>query len=174
MKKLILFCFSMLFIVNGFSQEINDITKVSPISKGKIILTDGTALNFTQFQVVNDTVMFINSQSIVCKYQSGEVYKISKTGNFAAEGAISSGLGGLLGAILGTSDWNKYEALRDKKTPFIIGATLVCAAVGGITGALIKKDKIIYKNQTAFSFGMDYNTTIEKKPTVMLTCKINF
>ena len=174
MKKIILICFSVLFTILGFSQEINDIKEVPPVSKGKIILTDGTAFNFTQLKVLNDTVIFTNSQSNVCKYQSGEVYKISKTGNFAVVGAITSGLGGLLGGISGTSDWDNYEELRDKKTSFIVGATLVCAAIGGITGALIKKDKTIYKNQAAFSFGMDYNSIIENKPTLMLTCKINF
>jgi hypothetical protein len=164
----------MSFTSLTFSQEITDISKVPPLSKGKIILTDGTTFNFTQLKVLNDTVIFTNSQSSVCKYQSGEVFKILKTGNFAAVGAITSGLGGLLGGISGTSDWDNYEELRDKKTSFIVGATLVCAAIGGITGALIKKDKTIYKNQTAFGFNMGYNSIIENRPVVMLSCKINF
>jgi len=167
-------CVFMSFMSIAFSQEINDISKVPSVTKGKVILTDGTAINFTQLKVLNDSVIFTNSQSSVCKYPNGEVYKISKTSNFAAVGVITCGLGGLLGGISGTSDWDNYEELRDKKTSFIVGATLVCAAIGGITGAFIKKDKIIYKNQTAFSFNMSYNSIVENRPAVLLSCKIKF
>jgi len=161
------------FVLMGYSQETSDISKVPPIKKGEIILEDGTAINFQQLSVQNDTVVFSNSQMEVCKYASNDIYKISKTGNYAASGALWSGLGGLLGGISGTSGWDEYDELRDKKGAFIVGATLVCAAIGGITGAMIKKEKVVYKNSTSFSFqpglGLDYH---RDQMNLMLTCRI--
>ena len=174
MKKSILICLYMTFVFLAFSQETNDITKVHRLTKGKLVLIDGTAINFKQLMVLNDSVILINLNSITSKYSSEEVYKISRIGNHAAVGAITSGLGAILGGVAVTYNWNMNSEHRNKKIPVIVGATIVGAAIGGIVGAFMEKNKLIYKNQKAFSFGMDYNMTIEDKPNVLLTCKINF
>jgi len=174
MKNLILLLgLIMVFLINAYSQETSELSKVPPIKKGEIILQDGTKINFQQLSVVNDTVVFRNAQMESIKYASNDIYKISKTGNYAASGALYSGLGGLLGAVLGTQGWDEVEELKDKKGSFIVGATLVCAAIGGITGAMIKKEIVVYKNSTSFSFqpglGLDYH---HDQMNLMLTCRI--
>ncbi|MEX2591740.1 MAG: hypothetical protein WD426_03125 [Anditalea sp.] len=158
MKRNLLLCMILWHFSYGvFSQETNDISKLPPIKKGEIMLTDGTSIEFSQLTVLNDTVVISNSQSRQSKYAANGIYKISKTGNYAVLGAITGGLGGLSGGITGTQNWNTHEDLKEKKTSFIVGATLVGAALGGITGALIKREKIVYKNSTYFSLkpGMD-------------------
>lgn len=162
------------FIFNMFSQEIKEISKVPAIRKGEIILNDGTSINFKQLNVLNDTVVFFNSQSIICKYTANDIYKITKTGgNFAVSGAIYSGLGGLLGAISGTRNWNYNEELKDKKSSFIIGATLLSAAIGGIIGTFIKREKTIYKNTSSFSFNPVLSNYQDKNIRLMFICSIN-
>jgi len=167
--SIVLFAFSSI----AFSQETNEISKIPQIRKGEIILTDGTSIKFRQLNVSNDTVVFSNFQEKICKYPANAVYKISRTGNFAAIGAITTGLGGLLGGIAGTIDWDNYDVLKGQKTSFIVGATLIGAFVGGITGALIKKEKTVYKNSTAFSFQPGLNIDQERNMVLMLLCRIN-
>jgi hypothetical protein len=169
----LLFGLMIAILMNAYSQETNELSKVLPIKKGEIILQDGTKINFQQLSVVNDTVVFRNAQMESFKYVSNDIYKISKTGNYAVEGAVYSGVGGLLGAVLGTQGWDEVEELKDKKGSFIVGATLVCTAIGGITGAMIKREKVIFKNTTTFSFqpglGLDYH---HDRMNLMLTCRI--
>jgi len=172
MKNLIfLFGLIMVLWLNAFSQVTNEISNVPPLRKGEIILTDGTSISFRQLSVINDTVVFSNSKMGIQKYSATGIYKISKTGNYAASGALLSGLGGLLGGVLGTQGWDEIEELKDQKTSFIVGATVVCAVIGGITGALIKREKVVYKNSTSFSFHPGLGL-YQDKVNLMLTCRI--
>ena len=173
MKQIFLICFSLTLTLQCFSQEVNDIKKVPPISKGKIMLIDGTTFQFSKLEVKNDTVICTDPQLNIYRYPGAEVHKISKNGSYAGAGAIAGGFAGLFGSLIVTYNWSKDGVHSGTKTPFIAGATLFCAAIGGWTGALIKKDKTIYKNYTAFSFGLDYDSFIVSEPAVMLTLKIN-
>lgn len=172
MKRLILLFF-FLTTLSVFAQELDNISKVPPIKKGKIILTDGTAINFKQLSVSNDSVLFTNSQSVICKYYRNDIYKISKTGNYIAVSAVTGGLVGLLGAALGTSDWDNDPNLKGTKSSYIVGATIVSTALGGIIGAFIKKDNIIYKSSKPLSFNTRFDFFDKNKPAFLLTCKIN-
>ncbi len=174
MKKIILFSNLLLIFASiGLCQETDIISKVPPLKKGKIILTDGTAFDFKQLSVINDTVVFTNTQAMLVKYPANDIYKISKTGNWAALSAASAGLGWMLGAFSGTSDWDNYQNLKDKKNSFIYGGAIVSAAIGGAIGALIKKDKTIYKNKNAFSVSPIGYISLDNKVSFMLTCRIN-
>ena len=172
MKQIFLICLSIAFAGLGFSQEVNDIKKVPHLHKGKIMLINGTTFHFTNLEVRNDTVICTDPQLNVHKHAGADVYKISKPGTYAGVGAITGGFGGLFGALIGTSNWNKYPGLSAKRGSFIVGTTLFCTALGGFAGALINREKTIYKNYTAFSFGLDYDSFIVNEPVVMLTFKI--
>jgi hypothetical protein len=151
----------------------NILSLVSPAKKGEILLADGTKIKFRELMVSNDSIAFINAQGVSCKYGSHDIYKITKTSTWAAHGAIISGVGGFLGSILGTLDWNYYPELRDIKVPYIIGCTIGSTVVGAITGALIKREAIIYKNSTSLSFmpSLDYSND---RTNLLLSCRINF
>jgi len=180
MKRALLFCILMSYVFVGFCQGTDDITKVLPIKKGMITLTNRTTFSYRNLTVVNDTVILTNSQSKVCKYYSGDISKISKTRNSAAIYAISGGVGACIGGILGTGDWGNYEELKDLRGTYIICATLSGAAIGALVGSFIKYSKPVYtkkagiKKPLAYRFGMGYNNIAENKPVMMLTCKITF
>ena len=172
-KKILLFlCFVLTSCSVSWSQVTNDISKVPSVSRGQIILTDGTSMSFKQLSVRNDSVIFTDSKSQIAKYPASGVYKISKTGNYAGLGALSCGLGGLLGSIVGTQNWKNNETLKGKEGSYITTATIVCTLIGGITGAMIKRDNILYKNSSAISFIPQIGTFRNNKPFVSLTIKI--
>jgi len=176
MKKIISLSFVLVtFTLIAFSQVTNEISKVPPIKKGEIVLTDGTTINFQQLSVLNDTVVFSNAQTLICKYAAKEIYKISIIGNKAAQGAITFGLIGLAGSYLisRSQDWYDDGSLKKKKTAFIGGATIACAALGGIIGALVEKRIIVYKNSNIFSFQPGVGTYYDNKTYLMLTCRIS-
>ena len=171
-KTLLITVFTLSVYVVSFSQGTNDISKVPPVSKGKIILNDGLSMNFKQLSVLKDTVVFTNSQSQIIKYPAKDVYKITKTGNNAAMGAVTCGLGGLLGGVLGTSNWKTVESLKGKEGSFIIGATIVCTLIGGITGALIKRDKTIYKSSSPLTILPGVGLYPDRSMGFFVTCRI--
>jgi hypothetical protein len=146
--------------------------RIPPLSKGKIILTDGTAINFKDLRVQNDTASFYNKESSYLRYGKSDIYKIAKIGNYAATGAISCGLGGLLGGIVGTMRWNEVEELKDKKAGFIIGATVGCAIIGALVGLAFPREKIIYKNTDAFSYGVSLRPLPDNKAALVLSFNI--
>jgi len=161
-------------------EETNDIVNISRlnkgippfVNKGKIMFNDGTSYSFKKLHVVNDLVKFTNSKSEICKYKIDDVYKITEvTGNYAAKGAISYGLGGLLGSIAGTYSW---DYLDEFKIPFIVGATIICAVIGGATGAAKKKEKTIYKNSASLSFYPSINIYDDNRFIPMFTLNLKF
>ena len=162
-------------------EETNDIVNISRlnkgipslVNKGKIMLNDGTSYSFKQLHVVNDTVEFTNSKSKICKYKVDDVYKITEvTGNNASKLAISYGLGGLLGGIAGTFSWD--SSLGDFKMPFIAGATILCAVIGGAIGATKKKEITIYKNSASLSFYPSMNIDYDNRFIPMFTLNLKF
>lgn len=174
MKRLILLL-TLAFIVTfpEFAQITDKISDVPPIHKGKIILTTGTLIYFTNLIVSKDSVSALDSHSKIFSYQKDLIYRISKTGNCFVEGALTGGLGALLGGILGSSDWNKYPDLKDKRTSFIVGVTIGSVVIGGIIGACIKKDKIVYRSSRPLSFIPGINLIEKNKMAFLVTCKFN-
>ena len=174
MKQIVLLCLSITFTVLGFSQPHHYIKYVPHIYQGEITLMDGTSFNFTNLEVQNDTVIFTDPQSNECKYPGGEVYKISRPGTYAAAGAIASGSVVLFTSIIVASKWSKYtsDGINRRKPRYVIGATAAFAAIGGLVGAFINREKTVYKNNTAISFGLDYESFIVNEPVVMLALKI--
>jgi len=172
-KFLISFFTLIAFAFNSFSQETDDISRVPPVSKGKVILTDGTSILFRNLSIRDSIVTFTDSQLQVRTYPGSEVYKISKTGNYALLSAVTCGLGGLAGGILGTSNWSDYPELSGKESSFIIGATIVSTGIGALIGAFIKKDKTVYKSSTSFTFNLIPARHQFNKTNLVLTCRIN-
>jgi hypothetical protein len=173
MKNILLLSFILVISTSiSLCQKTDVISEVPPLRKGEIILIDGTAVIFKQLNVVNDTVHFTNSQSMPGKFSANDIYRISKTGNYAAEGALSAGLGWMLGAWIGTMNWDNV-GLEDSKNTYIFGGALISAAVGGLIGALIKKEKIIYKNPATLKLTPISDLGLGNQPGVMLTLRIN-
>jgi len=79
----------------------------------------------------------------------------------------------LLGGIAGTYTWDS-SLLEDLKIPFIAGATIVCAVIGGAIGAAKKKEKTVYKNSTSLSFYPSMDINYDNSLTPMFTLKLNF
>jgi hypothetical protein len=116
---------------------------IPPVRKGSVLLVDGTSFNFTFLKVENDMVIFTDNKTESHTYNSNEVYKITKIRNYALSGAFYGGAGAFSGAIGGyPGDWPKNE--------IIIGAAIGGCILGGIVGALIKKEKTVYINTSAF------------------------
>ncbi len=172
-KRYFLSLIAFTLSVISFCQVTNDISKVPPLSKGKIIMNDGSSITFRQLTVQNNTVSFTDSQSEIRTCAGADVYKISRTGNNALLGALTIGLSGMAGGYLGTRNWKDYPELSGKETSFIVGAGLISAAVGAITGLLVKKDKTVYKSSTSFGLFPGLNIYGNNKPNFSLTCRIN-
>ena len=109
------------------------------------MLSNGTTVTFNNLKVVEGDVYYETKAGLQQQVPGTDVYKITKTGNYAALYGVSCAAGGLLGGIAGTSNWDE-SGLGDQKTGFIIGATVVCGAVGTIVGFLVKKRKVVYRN----------------------------
>ncbi len=154
MKSKILVTLSLMAFLslNVFSQ-VESLDDLPAVNKGFIMLSDGKKVDFKGLRSKNNTLTFTNSAGMQQQIQGDDVYKVVKTGNWAVGGAVSGGLGGLLGAVLGTSTWT--GDLEDKKSGFIVGATIGCAALGGIIGAFVTKEKVLYKN-TNIDLGFFY------------------
>lgn len=172
MKKATLFIIFDILTIFVSAQVTDDISEVPSLNKGKIILTNGNSFEFNQLNVSKDIVIIKNHHSEISKFPSEDIYKISKTGNWALEGAVLSGAGWLLGAALGTSDWDNNLYLKDSKDFYIYGGALISAAIGGLGGAFIKKDKTVYKNNKNLEFTPLVFRNPEGKTTLQLTCKI--
>jgi hypothetical protein len=164
----------MAFSLPAFAQVSDNISNISPIRKGQMILNNGTLISFKHLEVSGDSISIINSQSFTRKYIGSDIYKISKTGNWCLVSAVTCGLSGLLGATLGTSDWDKHPELKDKKSSFILGWTFVSAAAGAIIGAFIEKDKTIYKNSKPLTFNTRLDFIEKNNPAFLLTCNFKF
>ena len=82
----------MSFTVFAFSQQINDINRVSPVNRGRVILNDGTAYHFTRLKVSNDSVLFNSPLNKVGVFPGAEVYSITRTGSYAVTGAVIGGV----------------------------------------------------------------------------------
>ncbi|MBI9038734.1 MAG: hypothetical protein JEY97_11425 [Bacteroidales bacterium] len=144
-KLFILFIIILLSV--GSNAQVNDFTKLTPIpQKGLIKLMDGSEISFKTFKFENDTVIILNKNGAQQVIPSDNIYKVYKIGNYALIGALSSSAGWFIGAILGTSTWK--GDLEDKKNGFIYGGTIACGVIGGIIGAFVKREKVLYKSKT--------------------------
>ena len=174
MKKIIILSNILLSVsLICFCQETDVISEVPPLKKGEVILTDGTAIKYKNLSVSNDTVFFSSSQSMATTYSANDIYKISKTGNLALECAAGAGLGWMLGAWLGTMSWDGNASLEDSRNTYIFGGAAICAAIGGIIGALVKKERTIYKNEASIRLTPIGDFNIDNKFGLMLTCRIS-
>lgn len=142
--KIIISVVFMAFIGLTTFGQVESLNDLPDVNKGFIMLTDGQKVDFKGLKSENNTLIFTNKAGLKQQVQVDNVYKVVKTGNWAIAGSVSGGLGGLLGAISGTSGWT--GDLKDKKSSFIVGATIGCAALGGIIGAFVTKEKVLYKN----------------------------
>jgi len=144
----------------SFAQQATNLSDVPPIRRGTMITRDGKKIEFRNLHVIHDTVIISGKDSKMSRIPGKEVYKISRTGNCVAVAAISCGLGGLLGAVVGTLNWS--GDLQKSKGTYIIAATAGCTLLGGIIGLCIPRDIMIYRNNSAISFYPDINFDHQK------------
>ena len=172
-RKSFLLAIFVLITFTAISQKYNKISAVPPLHKGQVKLQDGTLIRFQELFVKNDTVFLLDDKGNHFNYTENSIYKITKTGNNAVAGAVSCGLGGLLGAVVGTLSWTE-SPLKESKVTFIIGATVGCTIIGALVGLAVKKETLIYKQNISVSFYPSVEIEHLKNIQPLLTCKIHF
>jgi len=144
--------FVIIVLASNLHAQVNDLSELTTIpKKGLIKLINGNEVGFQKFKFKNDTVFIHNNENVKQKIPVENIYKISKTGNYSLTGTLSCAAGGLIGAVIGTSG-EKYN-FQEKKEEYIIGVTIACGIFGGIIGALIKREKVVYQRNN-FDFGL--------------------
>jgi len=147
------------------------------ISKGKITLKDGKSEKFKNLKIGNEIITFSNSKGQARQLQSSEVFKITKTGNYGAYGAISGALSGLLSGIQAQNDLNSVDDYfgqeRSTDSSVIVAFTAGGAVFGGLLGMLFKSEKTVYKNNAALSIYPSANSVQGSNYYPMLSLKIN-
>jgi hypothetical protein len=173
MKKLSFLLIAVLFFtsLSVFSQEVSKFSEIKKISKGHIFLNDGTKLKYKKLNVLNDTANFTIKDKGIFNLSENDILKITKTGNYATEGALILGLNGiLLGLIFNNSNMeNTYYTFGGN----IINQMFLFALAGGIIGMFIPEEILVYKHKANVSFCPEINQFPDYKPGVLITFKIN-
>jgi hypothetical protein len=168
---------ALLFLIMVFlsgaaiAQKYTRFSDIQPFRKGKIILKDGTSVNCRNISVKNDSVSFYDQAGTSYQYSGDNVYKVVKIGNYAVTSAITCGLAGLLGSVVGTLNWTT-SPLKESKGTFIIVSTAGCAVLGGLVGLAIKKETIVYKNGQTMSFFPSVLFDNKNRLNSGITCRI--
>jgi hypothetical protein len=145
--------FIIILLGINLKAQVNDLSKlIPPPKKGLIKLMDGNEIFFKTFKFQNDTVFFLNKENVQQQIPAKNIYKVTRTGNYALNGALSCAAAGLLGAVIGTS--NRKYIYSENKEEYIIVATIASGIIGGIIGALFKREKVVYKSNN-FNFGIN-------------------
>lgn len=157
---LALFTFSLSTV---FAQYAMNIAEVPSINRGVIITKDGKRIDFRDLHVTNDTVIITMVDLKQGKIPGQDVYRISRTGNYVLLSALSCGLSGTLGAVLGSSEWKGVDQ-KAKMGSFILATAIGSTIIGGIVGAFIHRDIPVYKSAPKLSFNpgltSDYNNRL--------------
>lgn len=175
MKTII--CLSVLVLLIGltsFSQEINNMKEGIPVRKGKITLKDGKSEKFKNLSMQNGVIKYSDINGKIFEKQSSEVFKITKTGNYAAYGAISCGLGALLGAIQGNAQANSMGLDTSESSDLVLPLTAGGVVIGGLIGAMFTSEKTVFKNNAAISYFPSFSSGFDNNLTPMLSLKITF
>lgn len=152
MKKGILFLAVFGILCLNAVSQVDNLSDLPPVKKGYLLFSDGKKVEFKNLKTDENTLHYTDLSGRQQQQSSDELYKVVKTGNSAGEYALYCGAGGLLGALLGTSSWDA-AGLGDQKAGFIIGATVACTGIGALIGAMVPKEKVMYKNtELDFSF----------------------
>lgn len=160
--------------VTPFVPEINQINPSTSVRKGKITLKDGKSEKFKNLTMQNGLIKYSDINGKTFERNPIEVFKITKTGNYAAYGAISTGLGALLGGLQGLSEANSMGLETSGSSGLVLGLTAGGVVVGGLIGAMFTNEKTVYKNNAAISYCPSFSTTFDNNLTPMLSLKITF
>ncbi|MBI9038870.1 MAG: hypothetical protein JEY97_12110 [Bacteroidales bacterium] len=145
--------FIIIVLASNLHAQVNDLSKLNTLPKnGLIKLINGNEIGFNKFKFQNDTVFIHNNKNVRQKIPVKNIYTVTKKGNYSLTGTLSCAAGGLIGAVIGTSG-EKYR-FQEKKEEYIIGVTIACGIFGGIIGALIKREKVIYQRNNS-DFGIN-------------------
>ena len=175
MKKVVYLCVLFLFVgLDTFSQEINQLNNGVLVRKGKITIKDGKSESFRNLKLSNGIITFSNSKGKVIEQKTSDVFKITKTGNYAVLGALGGGASALLGSLQGLGEsYSAGYGSNGNETSLIVGLTAGGAVLGGLIGLMFKKEKTVYKNNASLSFYPTINATQDSKFYPMLSLKIN-
>jgi len=175
MKITIYLCVLFLFIsLNTFSQDINGIKAGVPVRKGKITLNDGKSEKFKNLTMQNGLIKYSDVNGKAFERKPNEVFKITKTGNYSVYGAISCGLGALLGAMEGKAQATSMGLDTSETSDLVLPLTAGGVVLGGLIGAMFKREKTVFKNNAAISYIPSFYPTFDKNLTPMLALKITF
>ncbi len=170
----------MFFGANSFAQDYwhESDKNANTIRKGRITLSDGKLIKFKNLTIGDDVISYTDILGRPQKQQKSEVFKITKTGNYAGYGALLCGLSAFAGALQGLNEVNNVNnslGVKDDTdhTGLVVGLTIGGAAFGALIGMMFKSEKTVYKNNAALSFYPSLNKTQTGVFCPMLSLKIN-
>ena len=122
MKKLIFISSILVLSISCFSQngewektkETKAFSKVLPMSKGKIVMKDGTTMYFKKLKVANDFVTFSTKEYGTMKYKTTDISEMYKLKSQVLEGAaVGAGIGLLTSFATFAQYKSKYKKTGD-------------------------------------------------------------
>lgn len=144
------------------------------INKGRITYNDGKSEKFKNLKLGNERISFIDSKGQNQELPTNNVFKVTKTGNYAVYGAVTTGLSALLGALQGKSEANSLGYDTSDTSGLILGLTAGGVVIGGLIGAMFKREQTVFKNNNALSYSPTFSPTFDNNLAPMLSLKITF
>jgi hypothetical protein len=175
MKKLFYLIVLFLFLgLGAFSQEINQLNNGTSVSRGKLTLKDGKVVGFKNLKLYNGLFTFSDGLGNIINQKSSDVYKVTKKGNYFLLGALSGGIGALIGSQQGINE-AKTTGVKSTvdESSLTMTLTLGGVVVGGLIGLAMPREKLVFKNTSALSFYPSFNYTPDGKYYPTLSLKIN-
>lgn len=152
MKKSVLLGLTLFISLMSYAQEINLLRNSMVVKKGMITYSNGVSEKFRNLQITGDNLTFKDVKGTAMEARSGDVFKVVKTGNYGLYGLFLGGASGLLGGLQGINDLNASGYDTSGSGPVLLGVTVGGAIFGGLMGLLFKREKTVFKNNSALSF----------------------
>jgi hypothetical protein len=140
--------------------------KVFTSKKGGLILTNGIYTDYTKLQIYGDSVSFLDSAKVRCKYPISDIYWLNEKRKQPGIGALIGLGGGLVTGVLAGSlayPENSFietliqiiftddaPKISKKAIPLIAGFTLGGTAIGTLAGLLSEKEVLIIDKRVSF------------------------
>jgi hypothetical protein len=165
-------------------------TTLPPVKKGKITFADGSISSFTKLRCFGDSICFFDQNSALTKVSLSNVMQVTEYKSKVGISTIEGGLGGFFVGIIAGGlihpertfweflgdriDSNDEVIITKKQVPFIIGGTIVGAAIGALVGSSKSTERTVYLKDVSFNFYPEMNNLPDQNSGVMLTCRITF
>jgi hypothetical protein len=140
--------------------------KIFTSKKGGLILTNGIYTDYTKLQIYGDSVSFLDSAKVRCKYPISDIYWLNEKRKQPGKGALFGlGIGLVSGALVGSLAYpessfietliqiiftDEAPTMSKKAIPLIAGFTLGGTAIGALAGLYSEKEVLIIDKRVSF------------------------